>query len=152
MMEQNDNIGLLQQFNLTPPMLQRRVVVNIGVAIIFAVATIILAVAFKTPGFLVGLLIALYIGYLGIDILVGCRNGTIRSEKMVIVKASRIMLTKMVNLVLREANGTEEDGKRHGTRLEVTRGDINMLTTGTVLNVCFRGDGEIEILAWEIYG
>lgn len=151
MTEKAPKVGLLQQFNLTPPMLQKRIVVNVGMAFLIAAVSIILAVVSKSQGLLVGVLIAAYIGYLGIDILVGWRNGTIRNEKMVIVKSSRVLLTKKVNLILREVDETEGDGKRHEAHIEVSRDDINMLTTGTVLNVCFREEGVMEVLAWEIY-
>lgn len=149
----NETPNTFRQLLLSSPVpLQRRFFKQLLASIAIALITIIFMICLRFWGCCVGLLIGLYVAYLGFDVIWGYADGKIICRKMVCIKAHRPLLKReRLVLIMRLAEGEPEDGEPiKKFYLPASKQEIALITLNTVMQIYYRPTNQLEIVAWEI--
>lgn len=154
-MKKSDNTkqepSFMQYFLNLPLALQKRVVKQFVSCILIVFLTVLCLLIYKHRGYCIGFLIALYLAYLGCDLIWSYYSGKIQCHRMVCIKASRALGQEHVDLVMRELEeGVDAEQAIHKFYLPVSKKDAKMITENTVMHIYLRADQPARIQAWEI--
>lgn len=148
----NNEPSFFQQILALPQALQKRFMMQMGASIVVLFLTILSLVFFKQWGYCVGLLIALYLAYIGLDLVWGYYGGKIQCYRMVCIKATKITKEHM-RLVMKELDTDLDDEQAtHKYELPVAKKDSALITEHTIMNIYIRLSEPTRIQAWEIIG
>lgn len=148
----NEKVGFGKQFLALPLPLQKRVSKNWGVAFAVALVTVVMMIVVRSWAFAAGLAIAFYIWYLGAEIVHQYTAGQITCKEMRIEKATQILKTQNLHLLLRETDAAAPGKAVHDFTVNVSKKDMLVLTEGMILNAYYRPSNAFELTAWELVG
>lgn len=135
----------------SPLPLQKRFLKHMLASAAIAVITVVLMIYFRSWGYCIGMILGLYVAYVGFDVIWAYHDGKIISRKMVCIKAQRMPNRERVYLVMRLAEGEPEDDEPiKKFYLAATKQEIAMITPNTVMQIYYRPNNYLEIVAWEI--
>lgn len=136
-----------------PESLLKRLLQYIGAGAIIIVFSIFLMIFFRTWQYCLGFLIALYIIYLGLDIAWGFYDGKIICSKMVCIKATVLPGKKRLFIIMRDLNAKDVDiNNTHKFYIASSKKNISLITPQTIMEVYYRPDNPMEMVAWNILG
>lgn len=145
--------SFMQQLGMLPEVMQRRFLGQITAAAIIAILTLFLLFYFRTWQYCIGLLIALYIAYLAMDLVWNYHNGKIECRTMICVKSQHLIRQGRVFVIMRDVESTEST--MNNTKqfyIATNKKNAALITPQTVMTVYYRPDNPLEIVAWEIVG
>lgn len=149
--EKRQGPSILQQILLLPQAIQKRFVKQIGASFLIVILTIILLVYFKEWGYCFGFIIALYIAFLGFNIVWNYQSGKIVCKPMICVKAITVPGVERIYVIMKETEPEEGNQKViHEYYIPVSAKDKKIFTTNTVINICYNTNSPLEVLAWEV--
>lgn len=149
--EQENNESFIRQVASLPRPLQVRFLRHIGTAIAMLVLTVFMVIYFQTWSYSICSLISLYIAYLGCDIVWSSQSEKIICRKMVCVKANKVLKQDRLYAIMRELDDTiPEQDAVHRFYFVGPKKELALITPNTILNVYFRPDTQLEVVAWEI--
>lgn len=134
-----------------PAILQARFVKHIMVALLMIAVTVFLIIYFNSWSYCIGLLIAVYIAYLGFDTVWAYQSGKLICKTMICIKANKLLKQDRLYAIMRET-GSELPPEKitHQFYISGSKRDLELITPNTVLNVYYRPKNTLEITAWEI--
>lgn len=154
MMEQRDSEpkGFVQTIQELPPLLYQKFLLRMSGAVAALAISIILSIALRSANYLLGLLIALYLAYLAMDIVWSYAGGKTSARRIIIIRASRLLGGNHVKIVGRDLDmpeGSEESIVKFNLR--INKRDSSLLTGNTVMLIYCTATS-VEPIAWEIIG
>lgn len=142
-------------FFLLPAVLQKEVLKRIGGAAILLISTVIVLITTKEWLNCFGFLFALFLAYLGIDIIQKFKNGKIMVARMVVSKARKWRKSGRIHVILRDASITDittQEVQTYSCQISASLKDRFYITSGTVLNIYVSESSPNAVLAYEILG
>lgn len=136
--------------NDAPAILQRRFLKHCAVTLLICLFTILMAFYFHSWGYCIGFIIALYIGYLGCDLIYSFHSGKLICKTMVCIKVNR-KGKERIDIIARELE-IEEPAKNttHQFYVSGAKKELEMLTLNTVIAAYYRPNSPAELVAWEV--
>lgn len=153
-MEQRDSEskGFVQMVKELPPLLYQKFLLRMLGAVGVLAISAILSVVLHSTNYLLGLLIALYLLYLSMDIVWSYAGGKTSARKIIIIRASRLLGSNHIKIVGRDLDmpeGSEESIVKFNLR--TNKRDSSLLTANTVMLIYCTATS-VEPVAWEIIG
>jgi len=146
-----------EMLHLLPPALNKCYLKNMGTAFLMCAITVFMMLYFKSWAYSIGLLISVYIVYLGLDIVWAYHSGKLICKPMVCIKASKLHKQERLFVIMREVNSEKPDANDFPTKQNThefyvsgNKKDLGLITPGTILNVYYRPRKLLEMTAWEI--
>lgn len=133
-----------------PPVFKTRFIKQAGVTVLFFVGSAVLAIAFRSANYLVGILMGLFILYLAVDTVRNYNRGDIVKEQMLCIKAVHMPGSRRVYAIMREIDGknTPENAVHH-YNIPSSKKDVKVLTQNMIFNIYYRKNNPADLVAWE---
>lgn len=143
--------SFVQQLLELPQALQKRFIKQMVTSILVFFIAILCMVFFKQWVYCIGLLIALYLAYVGCDLVWGFYSGKILCYRMVCIKASKKLFQDGMDIIMREIGETiDVERAVHKFYLPVTKRDAGLISENTIMNIYIRPENPTQVQAWEI--
>ena len=152
-----EKIPFREALALLPRVLMTEVVKRIGTALLVAFATLLMVIISKDWMYAAGFVLALLVGYLGLDIIWKFSKGKILVARMLVCKSTRaIRYRNKYHVILRDATIEDVSGVNVDDTFRydivVSPRDNGNITSGTILDIYIAENAPNSILAYEILG
>ena len=151
--EQEAGPSFMQQLFLLPEVMIRRFFGQIAAAALIVVFTVFLLIHFKVWQYCIGLLIALYLAYMAMDMVWNYNKGKIECKRMICIKSQHFIRKSRVFVIMQDVDAKENT--RDNTRqfyIATSKKNAALITPHTIMDIYFRPDNPLEVIAWEIVG
>lgn len=151
--EKEQQLTFLQKVFQLSVALKKKFLAYMAVCILVAAIAVSMMIVFKDLRFSIGFLIALYIAYMGMDIVWSAYGGKIIQQQMVCLKTTKHPILNCLEVIFQEI-GTEKTAEEsiHSFYIPNTKKNKLMFTQSTVMDIFYRPDTPSEITAWAILG
>lgn len=148
----NERKSFGEKFTNLPAPLKAQVLKFFGLSVAALLGTISLVVILQDLRCCTGLLLVCYLFYSGAVIMNDYFNGTIICKKMKCIGTTRF-IDETTYVIMREC-GTEEDSEEgiHKFVLSTSKKMARLFKTGFIMNVYFRPNAAMVMVAWELIG
>lgn len=151
--DRKEKDSFLMLYEKLPAVMQKRFIKQMGIGIVLAAFMTLIIIKLKHPTYILGYLAVLYVVYTGFDLVWKYHDGKIICKKMVCITANASIKKDRIDAMFQELDETTApENATHRFKFGVSKQDIRMISEGTVMNIYYRPDVPLSVIAWEIVG